>query len=81
MSSNINELKELFWEYKWESVKKNLKSPFVISRVLELGDTKQFFILLSYTGSKVIKQFVLKKGKRLLHPLSYNFWKLYFQNK
>jgi hypothetical protein len=36
-NKDIKILKELFWDYKWNSVLKKLDSPFVIARVLEIG--------------------------------------------
>lgn len=31
-------LKPLFWDYQWTSVLERIDSPFVIARVLELGN-------------------------------------------
>lgn len=45
---NLNILKDLFWDYKWKSVVKNLTSPFVIARVLEIGNKEQVKTLISY---------------------------------
>lgn len=42
---SLKSLKKLFWEYDWNSVKKNLKSTYVIFRVLEFGNFEQFKIL------------------------------------
>jgi len=47
-------LKDLFWDYKWDSVIKNLDSPFVITRVLEIGNKEQVKEFLSYIGSEKI---------------------------
>ncbi len=40
--NDIEILRPLFWEYDWKSVLENLTSPFVIARVLEIGDSEQF---------------------------------------
>jgi len=45
MNKNLEILKELFWDYEWSSVIENLNSPFVIARVLEIGDEEQFKVL------------------------------------
>lgn len=58
-------LHSLFWEYKWESVKKNLTSPFVIARVLELGNPEQFRIFSELVGEETIKNFLREKGEIL----------------
>ena len=71
-------LHSLFWEYKWESVKKNLTSPFVIARVLELGNPEQFRIFSELVGEETIKNFLREKGKKLLSPQSFNFWRIYY---
>jgi len=38
---NLKILKELFWDYKWNSVLKSLDSPFVVARVLKIGNKNQ----------------------------------------
>lgn len=68
-------LKELFWDYKWQSVLKNLNSPFVIARVLEIGNSKQVKELINLIGENKLKEF-LKKYDKLLSKQSRNFWKL-----
>lgn len=72
-------LKPLFWEYKWSSVKKNFKSPFVIARILELGNPQQFRLFVSVVGKESIRTFLNEKGEKLLSPQSFHFWKLYFR--
>jgi hypothetical protein len=74
-SKNIKILKELFWDYKWNSVLKKLDSPFVIARVLEIGNKEQVKILEKAIGKEKIKNF-LKKYENLLSKQSLNFWKL-----
>lgn len=71
----------LFWEYDIDSLAKNLTSPFVIARVLELGNPQQFFIFTRMVGNKVIKTFINEKGEKLLSPQSYNFWRLYYRRQ
>ncbi len=53
----IKILKELFWEYKWGSVKKKLNSHFVISRVLEMGTPEQYKVFKNKVGKKIIINF------------------------
>ncbi len=74
-SKDIKILKELFWDYKWNSVLKKLDSPFVIARVLEIGNKEQVKILEKAIGKEKIKDF-LKKYENLLSKQSLNFWKL-----
>jgi len=75
---NLNILKSLFWEYNWGSVKRNLTDSFIIARVLELGNPEQFHLFSEVVGNKVIKTFLFRKGKKLLSPQSFNFWRLYY---
>ncbi|MGC9093869.1 MAG: DUF6922 domain-containing protein [Bacteroidota bacterium] len=82
MKKNQNDLeilKPLFWEYDWGSVEENLASSFVIARVLELGDPKQFRLFAELVGEDSIKIFLREKGEKLLSPQSLNFWKLYYR--
>jgi hypothetical protein len=78
-AGDIDILKPLFWDYDWASVKQNLLSPFVIARVLELGDPEQFRVLAKVIGDHAIKAFLIRKGKRLLSRRSYNFWQLFYR--
>jgi len=77
--NRVDILKPLFWEYDWASVKENLCSPFVIARVLELGDPKQFRALTDQVGDETIKAFLVQKGNRLLSARSFSFWHLFYQ--
>lgn len=74
----LNILKDLFWDYNWDSVLKNLDSPFVIARVLEIGNKEQVKEFISFIGSEKIVEFLKKYGKKLLSKQSLNFWKLYY---
>jgi hypothetical protein len=76
----INALRILFWDYNWNSVKKAMKSPFVMARVLELANPQQFMIFARCVGHRAIHQFLIEKGQRLLSSHSFNFWMLYYQN-
>ena len=49
---------ELFWDYKWDSVLKKYDSPFVIARVLEIGNKKQVKELEKEIGKEKIKEFL-----------------------
>lgn len=77
INNNIKILKELFWDYNWESVLKNLCSPFVIARVLEIGSKKQVVEFIKLIGDEKIKEF-LQNYENLLTRQSRNFWKLYY---
>ncbi len=68
-------LKELFWDYNWESVLENLDSPFVIARVLEIGNKEQVKRFIKAIGSEKIKDF-LNNYPELLSKQSANFWRL-----
>ena len=72
---NLKILKELFWDYKWNSVLKKFDSPFVIARVLEIGNKDQVKELEKVVGKEKIKNF-LKNYENLLSKQSLNFWKL-----
>jgi hypothetical protein len=74
-SKDIKILKELFWDYKWNSVLKKLDSPFVIARVLEIGNKEQVKVLEKAIGKEKIRYF-LEKYEDLLSKQSLNFWKL-----
>ncbi|MEO0144381.1 MAG: hypothetical protein ABIL49_07495 [candidate division WOR-3 bacterium] len=73
----IKTLKDLFWDYDWESVLRNLDSPFVISRVLEIGNKEQVRAFLSVVSEEKIKEF-LTKYEKLLSKQSLNFWRLVY---
>jgi len=77
----LEKLKPLFWEYKWESVRENLASPLVISRVLEMANPEQFKIFSSVVGDEEIINFLKTKGEKMLSKRSFNFWKLYYEKK
>jgi len=77
----IEKLRLLFWEYKWETVKENMDSVFVISKILELGNPEQIKILEKTVGKEKIRNFLKEKGRKLLSPKSYNFWKNYYERK
>ncbi len=79
-SKNLKILKELFWDYKWNSVLKKLDSPFVIARVLEIGNKKQVKEFEKAVGIKKIKDF-LKNYENLLSKQSLNFWRLCYEVK
>lgn len=81
LKSSLRKLKDLFWDYNWNSVSENLNSPFVIARVLEIGNPEQVKILISEIGDDTIKNFLKDDGKRLLSSISYNFWKSYYDEK
>lgn len=76
---DLDRLKDLFWDYRWDSVVENLSSPFVIARVLELGNSEQVDILIKQIGEDALKQFIEKYAERLLSKISYNFWKIYYE--
>jgi len=77
--TKFNKLKNLFWDYEIESVKKHLDSVFVIARVLELGNPEQFEIFRSTISDEKIKDFLKsEKAERLLSKKSLNFWQIYY---
>ena len=67
-------LKNLFWDYKWNSVLQKLDSPFVIARVLEIGDEEQVKVLEMEIRREKMIEFLKKYGERMLSKISYNFW-------
>jgi hypothetical protein len=77
--SDLEILRPLFWECDWNSVREKLNSPFVITRILELGNPEQFHVFAEVVGDEVIKTFLREKRERLLSPQSFNFWRLYYQ--
>jgi len=79
MDKSIKIIQPLFWDYEWESVLGHLASPFVIARVLELGNPEQFAVLAKQVGDKKIRAMVKVKGRKLLSPRSFNFWSLYYE--
>lgn len=77
-NKTLDILKPLFWDYQWTSVLECIESPFVIARVLELGNPQQVDVLADRLGNKKIIQFLQRKGEKLLSPRSFNFWTLYY---
>ena len=78
-NGELSKLKELFWDYNWESVVNNLSSPFVISRILEIGNSEQVKILIKHIGKETLKKYIEKYAEKHLSKLSYNFWKIYYE--
>ncbi len=76
-SKSLKILKDLFWDYDFKSVLKNLDSPFVIARVLEIGDKEQVKTFISHIGKEKIVNFLTNYDK-LLSKQSLNFWRLCF---
>jgi|GEM_PF-708008 len=74
-NKNLKILKELFWDYKWDSVVEKLDSPFVIAKVLEIGNKEQAKELEKAIGVNKIKDF-LEKYENFLSKQSLNFWRL-----
>ncbi len=81
INKEIKRLQNLFWDYNWDSVLKNLSSPYVIARVLEIGDEEQLKLFRKEIGDDVLKDFLKNYGERLLSKISYNFWKCYCEKK
>ena len=78
-AKELSKLKELFWDYEWESVVNNLSSPFVISRILEIGNSEQVKILIKHIGKEALKRYIEKYAEKHLSKLSCNFWKIYYE--
>lgn len=75
----IDILKPLFWDYDFESVKKNIHSHFVIARVLELGTPEQFEVLRSFLSDEKITEFLRSENtSKFLSRKSLNFWLIYY---
>lgn len=72
--TKLKALKELFSDYDWKSVLENLGSPFVIARVLEIGNKEQVKEFIEVTGSEKIKDF-LNNYHNLFSKQSLNFWR------
>ena len=73
--NKLHLLKPLFWDYNWDSVLKNLDSPFAIARVLEIGNKEQVKLFVNEIGDEKIKDFLMNHG-HLLSKQSLNFWRL-----
>lgn len=69
--------KKLFWDYHLKSVLKNLDSPFVIARVLEIGNKEQVKAFISHIGKEKTVNFLTNYG-HLFSKQSLNFWRLCF---
>ncbi len=78
---NIENLKNLFWDYNWDSVLKNLNSPYVIARLLEIGGEEEVKIFLSKVSQKKIREFLKNYGSKLLSEINYNFWVKFYEKK
>lgn len=81
IKDELEKLKPLFWDYEWESLKKNLISSFVISRVLEMANPEQFRIFSSAVGDEVIIRFLEEKGEKMLSKRALNYWRLYYEKR
>ncbi|GLI52449.1 DUF6922 domain-containing protein [Thermodesulfovibrio yellowstonii] len=78
---NFKKLQPLFWDYELGSLKKNLSSPFIIARVLEIANPEQFRIFSLFIGDDKIIKFLEQKGERMLSKRAFNYWKLYYEKK
>lgn len=77
-AKEIDKLKNLFWEYNFDDVLKDLSNIVVIERVLEFGDKEQVSILFRNLERQKIIEYLETTGIRRLSKKSYNFWKEYF---
>ncbi len=71
----------MFWDYNWDSVLKNLNSPYVIARLLEIGGEEEVKIFLSKVSQKKIREFLKNYGSKLLSEINYNFWVKFYEKK
>lgn len=78
MNNELNKLKNLFWEYDFTDILKNLSNIVVIERVLELGNSEQIKILFKNVDRQRIIEYLETTGKRRLSKKSLNFWREYF---
>ena len=74
----VHLLRNLFWEYDFNDILKDLSNIIVIERVLEFGDKEQIKILFKYVDKQKIIEYLETTGKRRLSKKSLNFWREYF---
>jgi len=67
-------LKTYFWDTKLNDINLKTNSPFVIERILELGDKKGIHWLLETYQPRDIKATVIRS--RNISPKTANFWRL-----
>jgi len=68
--------KTLFWDTEFEKLDYKKHADFIIKRVLQYGDKKDYRIIKDKYGIKKIKEIVQKV--KHLDKKSTNFWKLIF---
>lgn len=75
MENKLN--KELFWDINYKQIDFEKNKEFLVSRVLELGDLKDFTFLKKKYGFEQIKK--IAKRVKYLDKKSLNFWSFYFK--
>ncbi len=69
-------IKKYFWDINTNKLNTKKYSTYIISRILEYGDSKAINWLFRVYNKDIIKEVILKY--RGLSPKSSNFWRLLF---
>lgn len=64
----------LFWDVDPESIDMERKADFVIERALEYGTWDQVKLAREHYGDERIRQYILKRGFKVLSNKTFNFW-------
>ncbi len=65
----------LFWDTYRSDIDLEEHAPFVMERILEHGTWESVLWLREYYGDEAIKQYILKRGYKVLSSKTLNYWK------
>lgn len=66
----------LFWDVNVENIDREKHAGHIIERFLEYGTLEGVQWLRKFYGDERIKEYILKRGFRVLSNKTLNFWKL-----
>ena len=77
MKSALNLNKSLFWDVDYQRLDSVRDADFIIERVLNYGDEKDFKTAINFYGLEMIKQSA--KRVKYINEKNLNFWAVIFQ--
>lgn len=69
------QFRPLFWDVKFENIHMDTHARFIIERLLEYGTWEGILFLRGIYGDERIRDYILKRGYKVLSKKTLNFWK------